>query len=104
MPEDRPWACADDELYDCTHDCPQGPVHGPDGCDACHNRDAPYVIKFAAWTSAYCERCARQLRLEGYELSRDGKALPDDDDARVPGMGDQGEQLTLALDHPQHTG
>ena len=40
---------------------------------------------------------------EGYELSRDGKALPDDD-ARVPGMGDQGEQLALALDYPQHTG
>ena len=67
-----------DGLYRCTADCPQGAVHDDTGCEACHDPDAPYIIKFKTWESAYCGRCARQMRSEGHRPSPRGRALPDD--------------------------
>ena len=73
IPEERP-----DGLYECSEDCPEGQLHGPSGCEACHNPDAPYIIRFPTWETAYCERCARQLRSEGHRLSTHSKTLAHD--------------------------
>ena len=69
---------APDGLYRCTAECPHGPVHEAYGCEACHDPDAPYIVRFTTWETAYCKRCARQLRSEGYRLSPRGRTLPDD--------------------------
>ena len=67
-----------DGLYECSEDCPEGQFHEHFGCEACHNPNAPYIVKFATWETAYCERCARQLRSEGHSLSKRGETLADD--------------------------
>ena len=62
----------------CTDDCPQGRLHDASGCEGCHSPDAPYIVKFKTWETAYCERCARQLRSEGHPLSTRSETLADD--------------------------
>ena len=38
----------------------------------------PHLIDFGTWLSAYCERCARQLRRDGHRISDKGTQLGDD--------------------------
>ena len=71
----------DAELYRCTESCPQGVLHDPSGCEGCHDPDAPFIVKFTTWETSYCQRCARQLRMDGHELSKRGRQLPDEQHA-----------------------
>ena len=45
------------------------------------------LVRFPTWETSHCERCARQLRREGFPLSTRGKTLPED-------------QLTLFPENP----
>ena len=46
-PEDCP-----EGLYKCSDNCAQGRFHEHSGCEACHNPDAPYIVKFPTWETA----------------------------------------------------
>ena len=40
--------------------------------------DCPHLIDFGTWLTAYCERCARQMRRDGHRISDKGAPLDDD--------------------------
>ncbi len=65
-------------LYVCTPECAQGAVHEASGCEGCHDPDCPHLIDFGTWLTAYCERCARQMRRDGHRISDKGAPLDDD--------------------------
>ncbi len=65
-------------LYVCTPECAQGAVHEASGCEACHDPDCPHLIDFGTWLTAYCKRCARQMRRDGHRISDKGAPLDDD--------------------------
>ena len=47
-----PWDLSQEELNQNEED-PQ------DGCEACGNPDAEYLIRYDVWITAYCESCAQ---------------------------------------------
>ena len=67
-----PWDLSQEELNQNEED-PQ------DGCEACGNPDAEYLIRYDVWITAYCESCAQQLVRDGHRLDSHSKPLPETD-------------------------